>query len=303
MIYTVTGAIEPDQLGITLMHEHVMVDYIGADGMNKNRYSLSEVVETMLPYLKELKQAGCQTFVDATPPGNGRDVEVLRECALRSGLQIMTCTGTFRDKGVSSAIRAMSIDEIVMYWEREFREGIEGTEIRPGFIKIALDDGPISPLQRKILRAAARTSLHTGLPIQSHTLLPETVQEAATVLDEEGLPLHNFIWTHSDCNRNVSAMIEMGRRGMWLQIDSIGFFAHDDHVQMLKTLIKAGLLHRLLLSQDRGWYVVGKDKGKYVNPYHPILTEFIPLCQMRGLSDEEIEQMLVKNPAQVLNIL
>lgn len=302
MIYTVLGPIAESDLGITLMHEHIMVDYIGADGVSKDRYSLSEVVETMLPYLKELKKAGCQTLVDATPPGNGRDVQVLRECALRSGVNIVTCTGTFRDKGVSTAIRAMSIDEIVALWEEEFLEGIEETGIRPGFIKIALDDGPISHLQRKILRAAARTSLRTGLPIQSHTILPATVREAAEVLKEEGLPFDHFIWTHSDCERDVAAMVEMGRRGMWLQIDSIGFFPQEEHVQILKTLIKAGLLEQLLLSQDRGWYVVGKDKGKYVNPYHPILTEFIPLCQRRGLTDAEIEQMLVKNPARVLCI-
>lgn len=284
------------------MHEHIMVDYIGADGISKDRYSLSEVVATMLPYLQELKAAGCQTFVDATPPGNGRDVEVLRECALRSGLQIVTCTGTFKEKGVSGAIRAMPAEEIAGLWEQEFFQGIEETGIRPGFIKIALDDGPLSPLQEKILRAAARAGRRTGLPIQSHTLLAATIREAAVILEEEGFPFERFIWTHADSGRDVAAMIEMGRCGMWLQIDSIGFFSPEEHIRMLQTLLKAGLLSRILLSQDRGWYVVGQDQGKYVNPYHPILTEFIPLCRRRGLSEAEIEQMLVKNPASVLDL-
>lgn len=302
MIHSVLGQLAPEKLGVTLMHEHVMVDYIGADRASKSRYEVQEVVQTMLPFLRDLKTAGCETFVDATPPGQGRDVEVLRECALQSGLQIITCTGTFHGKGVSTQIRAATIEAIVEMWVEEFQNGIEGSGIKPGFIKIALDNGPISHLHRKILRAAARTSLLTGLPIQSHTLLPATMRQGVEVLLEEGLPLNKFIWTHSDSEGDLQAMIELGRKGLWLQVDSIGLWTHAKHIKLLKDLINAGLLKQLLLSQDRGWYVVGPDKAKYVNPYHPILTEFIPACRVAGLGEEVLRQMLVTNPGRVLDI-
>lgn len=302
MINTVLGPVAPEELGVTLMHEHVMVDYIGADRASKSRYEVQEVVRTMLPFLLDLQRAGCTTFVDATPPGQGRDVDVLRECALQSGLKIITCTGTFHGKGVSTQIRAATIEAIVEMWVDEFQNGIEGSAIKPGFIKIALDNGPISPLHWKILRAAARTSLVTGMPIQSHTLLPATMREGAEILLEEGLPLDKFIWTHADSEGDIPAMIELGQKGLWLQVDSIGLLSHGKHIKLLKDLINAGLLQQILLSQDRGWYVVGPDKAKYVNPYHPILAEFIPACRSAGFTEEVLRQMLITNPARVLDI-
>ncbi|MCK4260261.1 MAG: hypothetical protein KAX49_14885 [Halanaerobiales bacterium] len=302
MINSLLGRISPKKLGKTLMHEHIMCDYIGADFVSPDRYDRKEVVETMLPYLMKLKEAGCDTFVDATPHGSGRDVEILRECSLRSGLHFVTATGTFKEKGVSKKIRAATIDAIVQCWEKEFREGIGETGIKPGFIKIALDDGPISKLQEKILRAAARTSLKTGMAIQSHTLLPATILQAGRILEEEELPFDRFIWTHADCGEDLPTMIELGRRGMWIQIDSIGYMPYEKHVKMLRELIQAGILDRMLLSQDKGWFVVGKDKGRFVNPYHRLFTEFLPLCRASGIKEEWIDQMLVTNPAKVLDI-
>ena len=228
-------------------------------------------------------------------------MRVLRECARQSGLNIVTCTGAFQGKGVSTQIRAARVEEIAELWVREYEDGIAGTDIRPGFIKIALDNGPLSHLQKKILRAAVRTSLRTGLPIMAHVLLPETMCEGLEILKEEQLPLHRFIWAHSDSEEDVEAMVAMGQEGIWLEIDSIGLFSHEKHIKMLKRLINAGLLERILLSQDRGWYVVGPDKAKYVNPYHPLLTEFIPACRKNGLTEESIKQMLVLNPARMLS--
>ncbi len=302
MIHTALGPISPDQLGRTLMHEHVMTDYSGADFLHKEHYDRQEIVDTMLPYLLELSKAGCNTFVDATPAGSGRDVLVLKECALQSKMYFITCTGTFKANAVPTIMRTMEIDQIAELWIAEFAEGIESTGIRPGFIKVALDDGAISDDQKKILRAGIRTSLKTGMAIQAHTILPQTMREAYTIITEEGLPVDRYIWTHSDCQQDIPAMIEMGRKGVWLQIDSIGYIPYENHLQMLKTLIAEGLTDQLLLSQDRGWYVVGKDKGKYVNPYHLFFTEFLPLCKASGIPDEIITQLTVTNPARVLNI-
>lgn len=303
MIHTVLGPISPEKLGKTLMHEHIMCDYSGADFVNPNQYRREEVVQTMLPYLLKLREAGCDTFVDATPEGSGRDVKVLQECSMRSGLHMITATGTFKEKGVSAKIRAATIEQIAEMWIKEFLDGIDDTGIRPGFIKIALDDGPISKLQEKVLRAAARASLKTGMAIQAHTLYPVTIRQAAEILIDEKLSFDRFIWTHADCDGDVETMVRMGKSGMWIQIDGVGFAPYEKHVSLLQDLIQAGILNRLLLSQDRGWYVVGKDKGKFVNPYHPIFTDFIPLCKKAGIQEESLHQMQVVNPARVLNIM
>lgn len=303
MIHTVLGSISPEKLGTTLMHEHIMCDYSGADFVNPDQYRREEIVETMLPYLLKLREAGCDAFVDATPEGSGRDVKVLQECSIRSGLHIITATGTFKEKAVSTKIRVATIDQIAEMWVKEFREGINDTGIRPGFIKIALDDGPISTLQEKVLRAAVRASLKTGMAIQSHTLHSETIRQAAEILIDEKLSFDRFIWTHADCSGDVETMVQLGKSGMWIQIDGVGYAPYEKHVRLLQDLIQAGILNRLLLSQDRGWYVVGKDKGRFVNPYHQIFTEFVPLCKKAGIQEEHLHQIQVVNPARVLNII
>lgn len=198
MINTVCGKIENKDLGFTLMHEHIMCRDNSIPDTGERGYLKDEVVDTMLPYLTALKNAGCKTLVDSTPAEEGRDVEVLKELSQKSGINIVTNTGTFYGKGVRQVIRDSSANGIVEIWEHEFYNGIDGTGVKPGLIKIALDDGPISHLQEKILRAAARTSLSTNLTIQCHAVYPRTVQQAVGILKEEELPLDKFIWAHID---------------------------------------------------------------------------------------------------------
>mgnify|MGYP002824946269 CR=1 FL=1 len=96
-VMTVTGPISPGDMGLTLPHEHVMVDFIGADKVGKHRYRPDDVVSTMLPYVKEAQEQGVRTFVDCTPMYLGRDVEVLRTISELTGLQILTNTGQYKE--------------------------------------------------------------------------------------------------------------------------------------------------------------------------------------------------------------
>lgn len=301
MIQTVKGIINANEIGITLMHEHIICDSIGADYIDNTNYEVEHIVKTMVPYLKKLKEAGCGTLVDSTPPGEGRTVKILKECSMQTGLNIITNTGSFYGKGVSKEIKENDIEEIVQIWEKEYIEGIEGTRIKPGFLKIALDDGSISLLQEKILRAASRTSLKTNLSIQCHAILSETVLQATSILKEEGVDFSKFIWAHADSECNIPTMVELGKQGMWIEIDSIGSMPYEKHIDLLKVLIEKGVIDRLLISQDTGWYNIGESGGGNIKPYHKILTEFIPMCYKRGLK-EEIHTIQTSNPARCLDI-
>ncbi|WP_432663958.1 hypothetical protein R9X47_25705 [Wukongibacter baidiensis] len=302
MIQTVKGIIDANEIGVTLMHEHIICDSIGADYIDNTKYDVEEIVKTMILYLKKLKEAGCDTLVDSTPPGEGRSAKILKECSIQSGLNIITNTGSFYGNGVSKDIRENDIEEIVQIWEKEYIEGIDGTKIKPGFIKIALDDGRISLLQEKILRAACRTSLKTNLSIQCHAILSETVSQATSILKEEGVEFSKFIWAHADSECNIPKMVELGKQEMWIEIDSIGSMAYEKHIDILKVLIEKGIIDRLLISQDTGWYNIGEEKGGNIRPYHKILTEFIPICYKKGLKKEEIHTIMVSNPARCLDI-
>ena len=94
-IVSVTGNISPEQLGTALPHEHVLVDFIGADKVSRQRYDRDEVFSVVLPQLKRLRAAGCQALVECTPAYLGRDPLLLKRLGDASGVTILTNTGYY----------------------------------------------------------------------------------------------------------------------------------------------------------------------------------------------------------------
>lgn len=310
MINTVLGKISPEGLGLTLMHEHIIWDPRGVETKLDRPYSVEEVTDTMAPYLLDLKGLGCRTLVEASPHGAGRDVRVLKACAERTGLNIITNCGMWdggkhNGRYIPGNIKEKSINEIAAIWIQEFENGIEGTNIRPGFIKLALgDQGFISPLQEKFLRAAAKTSLATGLPIECHIGSATSAVNAVGIIEEEKLPLNRFIWIHIDWSNDYPTVSSLAARGLWVEIDAISAFEEPYEVQvsLLERLIQDGFLDRVLISQDAGCYNVGETKVADLRSYNNIFTKFIPICKSKGIPDNAISEILAGNPAKVLNI-
>lgn len=307
MINTVLGEICADKLGVTLMHEHVTWDRCGAESTNE--YSVEAVVDTMLPYLIDLKNSGCNTFVDATTSGSGRDLTILKECSLRTGLNILTNIGAWdgsnqEGKYVPSSLKGKSINEIVDIWMAEFINGIEGTDVKPAYIKVALGDtGVITEFQETILRAAARTSNRTKLPIQCHTIPAISAVQAVTIVEEEGMPLNKFIWVHGDVEKNIATVLKLAGKGIWVEFDYIGRCEEFSwYIHAFQNLIDANLLDRLLISQDAGTFYFGEINNKEsILPYDRIFKEFIPYCCDHGISNEIFHHLLVTNPQKALS--
>lgn len=307
MIHTVLGDIAADQLGITLMHEHIFWDWNGADSICN--YNVDEVVNSILPYLFELKNSGCQTLVEATPLGAGRDIEILRRCSEKSGINIITNTGAWDGGDVTGRfvcefIKSSTVEDISSFWTSEYLNGIDITKTKPGFIKIALGDtGEITELQEKLLRAAARTSKRTNMPLQCHTFIADSALRAVQIIEEENLPYDKFIWVHADGARDFQMTKRLADRGIWVEYDCLARIPdYGRYVSLLKATLDIGI-DRILLSQDAGSYHYGVKTGEYVFlPYTRIFTEFIPLCIESGISKEKIDRLLIENPKRVLDI-
>lgn len=307
MINTVTGMLEKEKLGVTLMHEHIIWDWEGTGEERRKKYSIENVVNTMLPYLLDLKNVGCSTLLEATTDGAGRDVKVLRECSKQSGLNIITNVGAwdggqFHGKLVPQSIREMDADAVAYIWKKEFYEGIEGSGIKPGFIKLALgDEGYISDFHEKLVRAAARASKKTGLTIQCHVCSSNSIKVIAGLIREEGLSYNKFIWVHADASEDVKLMTELGKEDMWIEIDC--FARTKDfsyHIDLLKALLEADLTRKLLISQDAGTFNVGMDNNKdTIHPYDRIFKEFIPLCNKNGIENSIFDIILMENPKNI----
>jgi phosphotriesterase-related protein len=299
-IQTVTGPIAPAELGMTLIHEHVMCDFIGAEETGAHGWDQDEVFEVMLPYLTALRKAGGQTFVDCSPKFLGRDPILLRRLAQASGLYIITNTGLYKAPYLPKYALEGTAESLADDWTREAEQGIDDTGIRPGFIKIAANEGDLNPIQQKIVRAAALTHLRTGLTIAAHTTEARTLLQELDVLQAEGVAASAFIWVHADAQANRDIWREAGRRGAWIELDAVNPEVPERHIEMIKDLIEAGLIDQVLISQDRGWYNVGDPRGGDKRPYDKLLTDFVSAMKKAGIDNATIDKLLKANPRRAL---
>ncbi|MFC1543561.1 phosphotriesterase, partial [Candidatus Neomarinimicrobiota bacterium] len=304
-VMTVLGPVSPETLGFTLTHEHVLVDFIGADQVTPDRYDPDEVVEVVLPYLRQARELGCRTFVECTPAYLGRDAALLRRLSQASGLNILTNTGYYGaadDKYIPAHAYQETAYQLAQRWTREWQEGIDGTGIRPGFIKTSVDSGSLSDIDSKLVRAAALTHLETGLIIASHTGTAVPAREQLAILAEEGVHPSAWIWVHAQSESDSEHHAWAARQGAWLSFDGISPDSLERHLQRVIEMKRLNLLHRVLLSQDAGYYGPGEPGGGDFRTYDTLFTRFIPALHEEGFTGEEIHQMTVLNPQQAFQV-
>ncbi len=302
-IETVTGPIDADRLGVTLMHEHVLVDFIGADRASSDRYDRDEVVASVLPHLQQVRRLGCDTLVECTPAYLGRDPRLLRRLSEASGLQIVTNIGYYGaagDKHLPRHAFAETSAQLSARWTREHECGIEGTGVRPAFMKIGVDGAPLSEVDRKLVEAAALTHRATGLPIASHTGSGAAAVEQLDILERAGVERRAFIWVHAQNEKDAAFHVRVARRGAWVEFDGVSPASAGRHVELVRRMRDDGLLGRVLVSHDAGWYHVGEPRGGAFRPFDTIFTVFVPALRAAGLGGADIRQLLEANPRAAL---
>ena len=302
VIHTVTGTIDSDKLGLTLPHEHIMCDFIGADKVSRERYDADEVVTTMLPYLKELKEIGVKTLIDCTPAYLGRDPIVLARLSRLSGVTIVTNTGFYKEPYLPKFTWEISGHELAELWAKEITEGIEGTGIKAGFMKIAVNPGKLIPIQRKIVTAACRTHKLTGAAIASHTGSGVAALEELEILEREKVNPQEFIFVHADSEPDQKYHFEIARRGAWVEYDGIREDSAEKHIQLIRAMVEKGFEDNLLLSQDAGWYNVGEPRGGTIRGYAYLVKEFLPVLQKTGFSKDLINKLTITNPRRAFEM-
>ena len=305
-IETVKGKMSSSKMDVTLVHEHVLVDFIGADSISKNRYNQDEAFTVILPHLKSLYQKGCRTLIECTPQYLGRDVKLLKRLSDSSGIQILTNTGYYGaagEKFLPSSLKQQSAEDLAKSWILEAREGIDGTGIKPGFMKLGADSLPFSTSIMKILKAAAITHEATGLPIAVHTSKGgKPALEELRLLTEAGVPAEAWIWVHAQNEKDSEFHIEAAKKGGWVEFDGINKDNIEQYIDVLRKMKEAKLLDHVLISQDAGWYHVGEDGGGAFRDYNDIFDSFIPALTKSGFTKEDIQLLMVKNPAKAFRV-
>ena len=303
-VMTVRGRVDAAQLGTTLMHEHVMVDFIGADKVNRDRYDPEQVFVTALPHMKRAAELGCRTFVDCTPAWLGRDVSVLHRLSVATGMNVITTTGYYGARKhvfVPAHAYKESASQLAARWIREFEQGIDGSKIKPGVIKIGVDAGPLSEINIKLVTAAALTSLRTGLTIGSHTGDGVAALEQLDIVEKNGVSPKAFIWIHAQSEKDKEVHVRAAKRGCWVEFDGVNTGSVPRHLDLVKSLASSGFLDRTLISMDAGWYHIGEPGGGNYRGYESLFTEFLPALR-KDFSEAQVKQLIVGNPQEALAV-
>lgn len=311
-IMTVTGPIKGDQFGVALPHEHVMVDFIGAAETGPHRWARDEVVRVALPYLEQAKQHGCTGFVECTPTWIGKDPLILRTLAERTGMHILTNTGYYAASGgkfIPPAMQQLDSRELSLGWIAEAEHGIGNTGIKPGFIKIGVNGKgeynerglrPLTELDLNLVAAAGSTHRATGLTINIHCGDADGLQ-IADLLNKHFIAGEAIVWVHAN-GAPIERALEAARLGVWISFDGLGDNNVDDYVARVQRFIDEGLVHRLLISHDRGWYSPGEPNGGNFKPFTPLFEKLIPALREAGIGEDVIDRIVRINPAEAFAV-
>lgn len=277
-----------------LVHEHVLVDFIGAAKIAPGRYDEDAVFAFVKPKLDAIARLGCKRFQECTPNFIGRAPRLLRRLMDATGIEIWTNTGLYAARDhifLPAYAKQESAAQLAARWIDEHRKGVDG--MKPRFIKTGVNRGPLPELDKKIVRAGAICARETGLTLASHTGNGIAALEQIEICASEKLKLSQFVWVHADSEKDHAFHKKAAEAGAWVEFDHIGpaQAAIDWHLACVRFMAKNHLLTRTLISQDAGYYRPGEPNGGPWKDYSHIYTSFAPL-----LTPVERKTLLWENP-------
>jgi len=316
-IQTTTGTARAEDLGRTLIHEHVLVGYPGWElDAKAPKFKRDEGLSRAVDQMHELQSFGVRTFVDPCPMDLGRDPVFLAEVSQRSGMNIVCTTGAyFEAEGNTYMFRHMSVEDITEIYVKEIQEGIGDTGIKAGAIKIATGAPQVSAYERKMVTAASRAAKITGVPLISHTQDGCCGHDQIDIVTGEGVAADRLVVGHSDGNDDPAYHKSLADRGAFVGFDRFGIamFQPDEvRVANVIKLVEAGHLERILVSHDSIICWLGRPLP-YAQRFEDLLAalpkwrsthifkEIIPQLKDRGLSDAQVETILVGNPRRLFS--
>lgn len=271
-----------------LVHEHVLVNF------KRAAYDANAVFAKVKPKLDAVARLGCKRFQDCTPNFIGRDSKLLARLQDATGIEIWTNTGLYAARNheyLPEYAHTESAGQLAKRWIAELRNGVDG--MKPRFLKTGVNRGPLDPIDKKIVRAAALCAKETGLTVASHTGNGIAALEQIAIVNEVKLAPSKFVWVHADGEKDHSFHQKAAAAGAWVEFDHIGPTqqALDWHLECVRFMEKSKLLHRTLISQDAGYYKPGEPDGGAFKDYDHIYTRFVPL-----LTAAQRKTLLQENP-------
>lgn len=311
-VETVRGPIGADELGRVLMHEHVFVLNEEIRQNYPDYWDEEERVADAVTKLRALKARGIDTIVDPTVIGLGRYIPRIQRVAEQVDINIVAATGLYTYNDVPFYLHYQGPgallgggEPMTEMFARDITEGIAGTGVKAAFLKCAIDADGMTPGVERVMRAVAQTHRRTGVPITVHTNVHnQSGRLVQKLLAEEGVDLSRVVLGHSGDSTDLDYLVELADGASFLGMDRFGIdvlLPFEQRVDTVAELCRRGYAEKMVLSQDAScfidWFPVAvKEQIAPQWHYNHISDDVLPALRGRGVTDEQIDTMLVHNP-------
>lgn len=302
MIQTVNGPIRPEDLGVTMCHEHLALDLSPVRGDDDSRFDDMDLIREEI---LKAKAYGVQSIIEVTCNDMGRDPGRLQELSDSCGIPIVASTGYYLEPYHPEFVRTDPVEKLAEQFCRDILVGMDGTDIRAGVIgEVASSEPEMAPGEEKVLIAAAMAGKKTGCAVTTHCQMGKLAMEQSLLLQRHGMNPGKIILGHLDLANDRRYYEEILRTGVNIGFDTVGktvYLSDEQRADNLMWLVERGYEDRIVLSQDISRKSYLSAGGRY-SGYMAVMKDFIPLLEARELTEETKRRLLIDNPARIFQI-
>ncbi len=320
-VNTVTGTLAPRELGVTLVHEHLIFGYPGwGYDTAAPAYDRKKTAALCVEMIRDAQKYGLKTIIDATPNDGTRDPELYKMVSQETGINIICATGLyteeegapvyFKTRAHFSGNPAGVVREMYETFMKDITVGIEGSGVKAGVIKVGTGKGKISSYEEMVLEAAVMAQKDTGVPIITHTDAGSMGPQQADYLISKGVDVKKLMIGHMCGSSDLQYHREVLQKGVFTALDRFGLdiiFPDSQRTATLLGLLREGRERQIMISQDSVMQWLGRP-FTLPEPALPLVANWnishifkniIPALKEAKITDSQIRTMLVDNPARL----
>ena len=314
-IESVTGPLDDNELGVTLIHEHLLARDEAVALQWPHVHDDDALMDAAVDEARRVMDAGVKTIGDPTAMLLGRDVPFMARVAERTGLQVIACTGIYSYDSLPFYWANRSEDAMADAFVHDIEQGIQRTDIKAAFLKCAADEPGVTPNIEKIHRACARASLRTGAPIMAHSRpASQTGIRQIEIFEEEGVDLGRVQVAHTGDTDDLDYIERLLEKGVFVGMDRYGlemFLPAERRNATVLALLERGYADRIFISQDYcasiDWFpaeaaeqlvaagLIDEDWSMTL-----VFEKVFPALREGGMTDAQLTTMLEENPKRWL---
>jgi phosphotriesterase-related protein len=314
-VETVQGAVDADELGVVLIHEHVRFRDEAVAAEWPQRYDEQAELDAAVDAVNAARERGVQTIVDPTAMFGGRDVRFMARVAEQTGVRLVACTGIYSYDYLPHYFENRDVDVMAEHFVADITQGVQGSDIKAAFLKCAADAPGVTEHVEKIHRAVARASVQTGAPIMAHSMpAVATGPRQVEIFEQEGVDMARVQIAHCGDTDDVSYIEGLLERGVYVGLDRYGlemFLPIEKRNATTAELLRRGHAERLMISQDFcatiDWFPpeaeeVFAAQGAIRNwSMTLVFDEVVPALRELGVLDDAVfDTIFVDNPRRWL---